>query len=85
LDSPKRRELFISEEDLRRCDGLDGRPAYVALHGIVYDVTKSWHWKNGIHWALHQAGHDLTEEIADAPHTAEMLRGFPIIGRLKTN
>ena len=34
-------EQAFTEESLARFDGRDGRPAYVAYQGKVYDVTGS--------------------------------------------
>jgi len=43
-------------EDLTRYDGREGRPAYVAYEGKVYEVTESFLWQRGRHQALHGAG-----------------------------
>src|SRR5512141_1236712 len=42
-------------------DGKDGRPAYVAYQGAIYDVTNSKLWKNGSHVTKHSAGGDLSD------------------------
>jgi predicted heme/steroid binding protein len=68
-------------EDLAEYDGRDGRPAYVAFEGVVYDVTESAMWDEGDHEGQHQAGHDLTAEHEDAPHEP-YVTDFPEIGRL---
>ncbi|NTU72002.1 MAG: cytochrome B5 [Coriobacteriia bacterium] len=68
-------------EDLAGYDGRDGRLAYVAYEGVVYDVTDSPMWDGGGHEALHSAGADLTEEHADAPHDV-YVTDFPEVGRL---
>lgn len=66
---PERR---IQLAELRRCDGERGRPAYVAVAGVVYDVSGCPKWRTGLHEQLHFAGQDLTSELPDAPHTAEV-------------
>ncbi len=71
----------FTPSELKKYDGKNGRRAYVACNGIVYDVTESFLWKNGKHQALHEAGRDLTEEIKEAPHGEEFLKKFPIVGR----
>jgi predicted heme/steroid binding protein len=58
-------------------------PAHVTYAGKVYDVTGSFHWKGGKHHVLHDAGQDLTESIGRAPHTAELLEKFPVVGVLR--
>jgi len=70
-------------EELSYYDGQDGRPAYVAYKGIVYDVTESFLWRGGQHQALHKAGRDLTWELSTAPHGPGLLEKFPIVGVLK--
>jgi predicted heme/steroid binding protein len=69
-------------EELKKYDGRDGRPAYIAMKGKVYDVTESDLWADGNHQGLHEAGKDLTEEIADAPHGEEILNNVKLIGKL---
>lgn len=66
-------------EDLVRYDGREGRPAYVAYKGNVYDVTESAMWEAGDHGAGHTAGRDLTEAHEDAPHE-EYILDFPQVG-----
>jgi predicted heme/steroid binding protein len=68
-------------EDLAEYDGQEGRPAYVAFEGIVYDVTESAMWGDGDHAGMHRAGRDLTEEHDDAPHDV-YVTDFPEVGRL---
>ena len=68
-------------EDLSEYDGRDGRPAYVAFEGVVYDVTESAMWDEGDHEGQHQAGRDLTAEHEDAPHDV-YVTDFPEVGRL---
>lgn len=48
-------------------NGQDREEIWVAFKGIIYEVTHSRHWRNGIHYK-HWAGQDLTPELADAPH-----------------
>lgn len=70
-------------EELARFDGRDGRPAYLAYAGKVYDVTDSFLWRGGRHQVLHRAGQDLTEALGKAPHGPELLERFPVVGILK--
>jgi len=74
------RQFTIAE--LSQHDGKEGRPAYIALKGKVYDATNSSRWKNGKHGAAHFAGADLTEAFAKAPHSEEVLARLPILGYL---
>ena len=72
----------FTKEELRYFDGKDGRPAYIAYRGKVYDVSGSFLWKGGRHQALHEAGRDLTEALKDAPHGEEFISKFPVVGIL---
>ncbi|MDH3453705.1 MAG: hypothetical protein OEL80_01065 [Desulfuromonadales bacterium] len=69
--------------ELAKHDGQDGRRAYVAVNGTIYDVTDSPRWKNGLHPPDHQAGQDLTEELAKAPHVRTVVERFPVVGTLE--
>ncbi len=70
-------------EELKQFDGKDGRPAYVAFKGKVYNVSQSNLWNSGSHFE-HLAGMDLTKEFRDAPHGEEVLERVPVVGELKT-
>ena len=61
-----------TEAELRRFDGENGRPMYVACRGVVYDVTECPKWRTGMHEALHFPGLDLTSELPEAPHGDEV-------------
>jgi predicted heme/steroid binding protein/uncharacterized membrane protein len=69
-------------EGLCQFDGKDGRPAYVAYQGAIYDVTKSRLWKNGSHVTKHAAGSDLTDLLATAPHGEDKILAMPRVGTL---
>ncbi|WCT11289.1 cytochrome b5 domain-containing protein [Mucilaginibacter jinjuensis] len=62
-------------------NGQDKPQIWVALNGIIYDVTESRLWRNGKHYE-HWAGQDLTEELADAPHSETVFEKFVAVGRL---
>ncbi len=70
-------------EELARCTGEDGTPTLIAAHGVVYDVSASYHWRKGRHQVLHRAGRDLTAELASAPHGAHLLERVPAAGTLR--
>ena len=73
----------MTEQELARYDGQDGRAAYIAVGGTVYDVSTSPYWQNGRHEGLHQAGRDLTQELKSAPHVRAVVERFPVAGRLE--
>lgn len=72
----------ILKNELKKFDGKNGAPSYIAYQGIVYDVSHSWHWKRGKHHVLHRAGEDLTGAIREAPHYDDLLEKVPMIGIL---
>ncbi len=74
----------MTREELARHDGRDGRKAYVAVNGSIYDFTGSTMWVDGDHQGAHQAGRDLTEELKSAPHVRAVIERFPVVGRLET-
>ncbi len=76
------KERTFTSQQLSFYDGRAGKPAYVAVDGIVYDVSGSNYWKNGIHENMHYAGRDLSSEINAAPHSRDVLKHFPRIGVL---
>ena len=78
---PKNKDRLTLEE-LSRFDGRDGRPAYFAYKGKVYDVSLSKFWKDGSHTKKHPAGNDLTEMIKTAPHGEEKILQMPVVGEL---
>lgn len=62
-------------------NGQDKPEIWVALNGIIYDVSESRLWKNGKHYE-HWAGQDLTDELKDAPHSDQVFAKFAVVGRL---
>jgi predicted heme/steroid binding protein len=72
----------FTPDELKQYDGKDGRPAYVAFNGKVYDVTESFMWADGDHQGQHVAGKDLTSEMSMAPHGEEMLERVKLVGVL---
>ncbi|NIQ93977.1 MAG: cytochrome B5, partial [Desulfuromonadales bacterium] len=73
----------MTREELARNDGREGRKAFVAVNGTIYDFTGSKLWQDGAHEALHQAGRDLTEELKSAPHVRAVVERFPVVGKLE--
>jgi len=69
-------------DELKQYDGKDGRPAYIAFNGKVYDVTESFMWADGDHQGQHAAGKDFTSEIGMAPHGEETLERVKQVGVL---
>ena len=74
--------LELTLDQLKQYDGKNGNPAYVAVDGIIYDVTNVKAWRNGEHNG-YSAGNDLTDIIKNkSPHGVKNLEGLPIVGKL---
>ncbi|MBN2026739.1 MAG: cytochrome B5 [Actinobacteria bacterium] len=74
--------------ELGEFDGMDGRPAYVAVDGVVYDITDSALWPEGDHSPCGLdaiAGRDLSEVIGESPHGRDIFaeNGIPVVGTLE--
>ncbi|SDM41654.1 Predicted heme/steroid binding protein [Geoalkalibacter ferrihydriticus] len=69
-------------DDLAKHDGRNGNKAYVAINGKVYDVSTSDWWTDGDHQGAHQAGADLTQELAGAPHVRAVIERFPVVDHI---
>lgn len=79
--SPSETQTFTLA-DLANFDGQSGRQAYVAVDGIVYDVTNASNWNNGMHNGVRLAGTDATQAIMSSPHGKSVLSGLPVVGKL---
>lgn len=66
---PPNRE-FTLDELKNYYDGADGKPAYVAINGIVFDVSNVGAWGGGTHFGLY-AGKNHTD-IFDRHHDGLM-------------
>lgn len=75
-------DQIFTRAQLALRNGQDRPEIWVAFKGLIYDVTASKMWRNGKHYE-HWAGQDLTEELADAPHSARVFEKFKVIGKLE--
>jgi len=74
--------LELTLDQLKQYDGKNGNPAYIAVDGVLYDVTNVSQWKNGSHVG-YSAGQDLTDAIKNSsPHGTSKLKGVPVVGKL---
>lgn len=80
-DSYYRQQKQFTLDELAQYDGSNGKPAYVAVEGIVYDVSKVAAWAGGIHFGL-KAGKDLTEEFNSCHGMIKILNNVPKVGIL---
>ena len=74
--------LELTLDQLKQYDAKNGNPAYIAVDGILYDVSNVSQWKNGGHNG-YSAGNDLTDAIKNvSPHGTSKLKGVPVVGKL---
>ncbi|WP_266362745.1 cytochrome b5 domain-containing protein [Tellurirhabdus rosea] len=71
----------FTKSQLALRNGQDREEIWCAFEGLIYDVSQSRLWRHGKHYE-HWAGQDLTDELADAPHTRQVFSRFPVVGRL---
>jgi predicted heme/steroid binding protein len=74
--------LSLTLEELTKYDGKGENPGYIAVDGIIYDISKVPQWAGGMHRGF-SAGHDVTEDINNSPHGVSRLKGIPIVGMLE--
>lgn len=82
-DSASEEGQVFTLEELSEYDGQDGNPAYVAVDGVVYDVSDIEAWEGGEHFSGVVAGVDNTEKISESPHGDSVLENLPIVGTLE--
>lgn len=78
-------DRIITEMELRRNTGERGTRKWIAYDGIVYDVSDCPRWGKELHERLHFPGQDLTSELPDAPHKADVFTRpcVKIVGKLQ--
>lgn len=75
------KEFTLSE--LAQYDGTMGKPAYVAVNGIVYDVSGNPKWSGAKHFGL-TPGKDLSSQFGSCHGvTSSKLAKLPKVGVLK--
>ena len=74
-------ETFTIDE-LAKFNGKNGNPAYVAVNGVIYDVTNNAAWAAATHFGL-TAGRDLTNQFSSCHQgQQQILNTLPVVGRL---
>lgn len=77
---PSAGRLFTLEE-LSRYNGRDGTPAYVAVNGVVYDVTNNAAWGGATHFGL-TAGTDVTSQFTSCHAGQPILSKLKVVGKM---
>ncbi|TCK98116.1 putative heme/steroid binding protein [Natranaerovirga hydrolytica] len=73
--------MNLTLEELSYYDGREGRRAFAAVDGVIYDLTDSLLWVEGTHRRF-LAGRDLTEEFYRCHPGFFVLSRFPVVGYL---
>jgi len=76
---PNQKEFTLAE--LAKFNGKEGNPAYVAVGGMVYDVTLNATWAAATHFGL-TAGKDLTNEFSSCHGGQTILNKLKVVGKL---
>lgn len=74
--------LQMTIDELAQFNGKDGKKAFVAIDGNVYDVTNNRKWLDGNHEKGMSAGRDLSAFISSAPHGYDILKQFTVVGKI---
>lgn len=72
----------LTAEELQSFTGKEGKPAFIAYRGKIYDVSMSKLWKDGAHAKKHLAGHDLSDALKTAPHGDDKVLSLSQVGKL---
>jgi predicted heme/steroid binding protein len=77
--STESQERVFTREELVKYNGKNGTPPYVAVDGVVYDMTGVF--VNGRHF-FHTAGEDLTDAFY-MEHMKSQITKYPVVGKLE--
>jgi len=69
-------EPTFTQAELAQYDGLNGNPAYVAVDGVVYDLSRVF--RSGGHFS-HLAGQELTDAFFSY-HAIREITKYPVVG-----
>lgn len=80
-DFKQREDVAITIAELKKYNGKNGKRAYVAVNGNIYDVTDSAVWAAATHFGL-SAGNELTKQFSSCHGNANVLKSLVKVGRL---
>ncbi|MBU3191247.1 hypothetical protein K9O30_18595 [Clostridium bowmanii] len=76
------RQQEFTLAQLAKYNGANGNPSYVAINGMVYDVSNFLSWSGGYHFGV-SAGTDATENFSTCHGASNIIGKLPKIGVLK--
>ncbi|WP_099716741.1 cytochrome b5 domain-containing protein, partial [Clostridium sp. LS] len=80
-DNYYRQPKEFTLDELAQYNGNNGNPAYVAIEGIVYDVTRQVNFGGGANFGL-VPGQDITDQFNSYYGTMDILTNAPKVGVL---
>lgn len=72
---------FFTAAELAGYNGRNGSPAYVAVNGVVYDVSNVAAWGGATHFGL-TAGTDATSQFASCHAGQPILSKLKVVGKM---
>ncbi|WMJ76858.1 MULTISPECIES: cytochrome b5 domain-containing protein [unclassified Sedimentibacter] len=72
---------IFTEAELSTYNGRNGNPAYVAVNGVVYDITNNAAWGGATHFGL-SAGTDVTNQFASCHAGQPVLNKLKVVGKM---
>jgi predicted heme/steroid binding protein len=69
-------------EELKQYNGSNNNPAYIAVDGVVYDVSNIARWAGGSHFGV-RAGSDATQDYRQCHGATGVVNRLPKIGVLQ--
>ena len=73
-------QIFLTIDQLAQYDGREGSPAYIAVNGIIYDISPIPQWAQGVHFGV-SAGQDVTRRV-QLCHGSQILNLLKVVGRI---
>ncbi|WP_291580848.1 cytochrome b5 domain-containing protein [Clostridium sp. UBA6640] len=77
-----RENRVFTIEELKLYDGTKGKPAYIAVDGVVYDVSYEATWGGGTHYGV-MAGNDVSEEYKNCHKENPVINKLNKVGVLQ--
>jgi predicted heme/steroid binding protein len=73
---------YLNLSELAYYDGTNGKPAWIAVYGKIYNVTNETAWRNGVHRGIAMGGTDATAFFESSPHSLSILNTMSHVGWL---
>lgn len=79
-ESARVESTVISADELAAANCQEGAECWVAVDGVVYDVSEVSGWSSGREHQGVMAGTDATEAVGDSPHGTGVLDRLDVVG-----